>query len=504
MDHFFVDAETDGLYGTFLSIAAMVTDESGQEVERFYGAFLPPQDKINSKWVLEHVYPYLHNAEKKYTDETALLEDFWQFWMKHRENCICITDVGHPVESRLFSTCVKMNLVEREWLGPFPMLDLSTLLLAHGIQPLTDRKKLSGLSLKQHDAMNDACMMAKIWHFYQETQKHILPFYVEDNTEEQIGPQSFGEACRLAREKAGYSSPEKAIVKMNIKGISWSAAKLRRIEKNQNKEHAMEDAIKLAEFYKSPELLIFYCDHTCSYGKRIPVQTTKTGTMIYKLDRSLVELLEMREELFSILQDNVIRADELEALRSVKQALAHASNAAKDIFRWAEKQGIQIPEFTAPATKWVEPSEFATLYFRERKAHFSKREDAAEKLYIHSDKLAEIERGKEDPTRQEIERMENAFYAPELGAYFCNVQCPIRDSRHLPLEVRNLGTISARLLTSLHYLQDTQKRLQIVLADQKIASEEQCEFTQLMQRLQDIMYSADSLEIWLKKRNIIL
>ena len=89
--------------------------------------------------------------------------------------------------------------------------------------------------------------------------------------------------------------------------------------------------------------------------------------------------------------------------------MAHASNAAKDIFRWAEKQGIQIPEFTAPATKWVEPSEFATLYFRERKAHFSKREDAAEKLYIHSDKLAEIERGKEDPTRQEIERMENAF-----------------------------------------------------------------------------------------------
>ena len=30
----------------------------------------------------------------------------------------------------------------------------------------------------------------------------------------------------------------------------------------------MEDAIKLAEFYKSPELLIFYCDHTCSYGKK--------------------------------------------------------------------------------------------------------------------------------------------------------------------------------------------------------------------------------------------
>lgn len=171
MNHFFVDAETNGLYGEFLSVAALVTDPAGQEVERFYGAVLPRQDKIHSKWVQEHVYPYLQNAETRYADEDALLEAFWKFWLKHRDNCICITDVGYPVESRLFTTCVKRNLIEREWLAPFPMLDLSTLLLANGIDPLVDRKKLSGLSLTMHDAMNDVRMMAKLWHQFEDKAK---------------------------------------------------------------------------------------------------------------------------------------------------------------------------------------------------------------------------------------------------------------------------------------------------------------------------------------------
>lgn len=33
---FFVDAEMDGLYGTFLSIAVIVTDYEGNELERHY------------------------------------------------------------------------------------------------------------------------------------------------------------------------------------------------------------------------------------------------------------------------------------------------------------------------------------------------------------------------------------------------------------------------------------------------------------------------------------
>lgn len=166
MNHFFVDAETDGLYGIFLSIAVIVTDENGHEAEQFYGAVLLPHESIHSQWVLENVYPYLKNADTLYKDEEALLEAFWQFWLKHRENCMCITDVGHPVESRLFTSCVNKNLTEREWLAPFPMFDLSTLLLTNGINPLIDRKKLSGLSLTAHDAINDVRMMAELWHRY--------------------------------------------------------------------------------------------------------------------------------------------------------------------------------------------------------------------------------------------------------------------------------------------------------------------------------------------------
>lgn len=160
---FFVDAETDGLYGRFLSVAALVTDENGEEKDRFNAAVATQEDEIESDWVKENVYPYLKNADRYFDDESDMLEAFWTFWMKHRENADCVAYVPYPVESRLFSACVSVDVSERQFLGPFPLYDLASVLESKGCCYNCDLAVLSELGLIAHNAMNDVRMMAAVW-----------------------------------------------------------------------------------------------------------------------------------------------------------------------------------------------------------------------------------------------------------------------------------------------------------------------------------------------------
>lgn len=163
MNRFFVDAETDGLYGSFLSVAAMVTDENGAEIDRFYAAVDISFEQIETEWVKENVYPYLKNADIRFDTEEEMLDSFWDFWMKHRQTSVCIAYVQYPVESRLFERCVMKNSTERAFWGPFPIYDLATLLDAKGLDFNADMQKLSALDLAAHDAMSDVKMMAEVW-----------------------------------------------------------------------------------------------------------------------------------------------------------------------------------------------------------------------------------------------------------------------------------------------------------------------------------------------------
>lgn len=163
MNYFFIDAETDGLYGEFLSVAVLVTDESGKEIDRFYGANKIKPDDIKSKWVKENVLPHLKNAAATYETEYDLLEAVWFFWMKHRKSALAVADVMHPVESRLFTECVRHSLAEREMLAPFPLLDLSTLLHVCSEKSDIENRMAQEKALVRHDAMNDVIITAEIW-----------------------------------------------------------------------------------------------------------------------------------------------------------------------------------------------------------------------------------------------------------------------------------------------------------------------------------------------------
>lgn len=163
MNHFFIDAETDGLYRKFLSVAVLVTDEIGNELDRFYGAAKINIDEIKLQWVKENVLPYLKNASVTYENEYDLLEAVWSFWPKHRESSFAVADVMHPVESRLFTECVQHRLSEREFQAPFPMLDLSTLLHVNSKANCIEDEVAGNKNLVRHDALNDVKITSEIW-----------------------------------------------------------------------------------------------------------------------------------------------------------------------------------------------------------------------------------------------------------------------------------------------------------------------------------------------------
>lgn len=151
--YFCFDAETDGLYGEAFAIAAVVMDEDGELRASFSGK--ADVNAVATPWVQEHVLPFIDDLPD-YPDRVALREAFWAFWLQYRESCLCLADVHYPVESQLMRQCVEADLSSRQWLGPFPLIDVASVFAAHGFDPLTDRQAFSGFGGRPHHPKDDA------------------------------------------------------------------------------------------------------------------------------------------------------------------------------------------------------------------------------------------------------------------------------------------------------------------------------------------------------------
>ena len=161
---FFIDAETDGLYGKFLTVAIIVTDNNLNEIERAYFGIRKEDMDVKSKWVIENVLPILGEYDEV-NSEGELLDKVWELWRKYADNAYAVANVPIPVESRLFAKCVEKDLSNREFQGPFPLIDISSMLLAKDINPLEERGILIGEHSKGnvHNALYDVEVMIKIY-----------------------------------------------------------------------------------------------------------------------------------------------------------------------------------------------------------------------------------------------------------------------------------------------------------------------------------------------------
>jgi len=152
------DAETDGLYGDVFAIGGAVMDADGQVLDTFAGQ--AESERVTSPWVRENCLPHLSGLPILAT-RALLQEAFWAFYMRWRERCVVLADVPYPVEAGLLRRCVEKNLPEREWLGPFPLLDLASVLYAKGIDPDINRMEFCGWQGRPHSPLDDAIASGK-------------------------------------------------------------------------------------------------------------------------------------------------------------------------------------------------------------------------------------------------------------------------------------------------------------------------------------------------------
>lgn len=163
--YFCFDAETDGLYGEVFAIAAVVMDSEGMVCDAFSGK--ARANDVATPWVVDNVLLWIGDLPD-YPDRKALREAFWSFWIKHRSACTCLADVPYPVEAHLMRLCVEGDLEQRQWQGPFPLIDVASTFAAAGLDPLTDRREFCSYNARVHHPLDDATASCRCYLLLQK------------------------------------------------------------------------------------------------------------------------------------------------------------------------------------------------------------------------------------------------------------------------------------------------------------------------------------------------
>ena len=165
---FSADAETNGLYGDVWAIGAVTLtqapDQRETEAAVVFSGQLDP-DVVTDPWTWANVVP--HVDLPRYDTREHLLDAFWDTWLAHSaaSRSVAVADCGYPVETGLYRACVELAPEVRWNQGPFPLHELSTWLLAAGLDPELDRREYVGRTdLVCHNPVADALVQALCWH----------------------------------------------------------------------------------------------------------------------------------------------------------------------------------------------------------------------------------------------------------------------------------------------------------------------------------------------------
>lgn len=133
------DIESNGLHGEAFAIAALVMKTDGTVTSEFLGR--SPIKKPIDSWVAEKVIPMLEDFPQTHANAKAMRMAFWDWYLEQEpETDYVLINNGYPVEYRFLLQCQEDNLADRYWQHPFPMLDLSSLLLQIGIKTTADKR----------------------------------------------------------------------------------------------------------------------------------------------------------------------------------------------------------------------------------------------------------------------------------------------------------------------------------------------------------------------------
>lgn len=155
----------------------------------------------------------------------------------------------------------------------------------------------------------------------------------ENKTIWQITREELG----LTREKAGELIP------------GFSPERIEKIE-NGRTQIQPEDALLLAEYYKAPALVNYYCCNECPIGESHAVRAeSKELTQIAVETLNAVnQMSRIKDRLLEIAEDGKVCNDELEDFMKIKSVLDKLSQSVSNLQLWMDEQ-IAAEQFAGQA-----------------------------------------------------------------------------------------------------------------------------------------------------------
>jgi hypothetical protein len=179
------DVESVGLHGEGFAVGWVVM-EADKEIDSGYAACSPDYAYEGSKgdriWVSNNVVPHLppptiknSKEERAHAAPAKLRQVFWDEWLRWKEKGATLwADCAWPVEARFLIECVQDGTDDRNWLGPYPLCEISTVLIYAGLDPLTKRDRLPSEKPAHHptcDARQSARLLIEALATIKESSR---------------------------------------------------------------------------------------------------------------------------------------------------------------------------------------------------------------------------------------------------------------------------------------------------------------------------------------------
>ena len=159
------DLETNGLHGEAFAVGAVLIDATGRIISKFTARC--PLNGLVNEWVQANVFPVITDMPETQQSPKELREAFWA-WYLHTEpeaDYVLVAN-GYPVEYRFLLQCQEDDLDTRYWQHPFPILDLTSVVLASGHDPSAKGEFISRIvregNYARHNPVDDAIIAALV------------------------------------------------------------------------------------------------------------------------------------------------------------------------------------------------------------------------------------------------------------------------------------------------------------------------------------------------------
>lgn len=155
------DVESIGLHGEAFAAAYVVVNAQGKILNQACFS-CPPEAARGSDdsrlWVATNVPP----IGAQFRTPREVRAEFWRRWVTWKSaGATLVADCAWPVEARFLAAAVDDDPHVREWAGPYPLIDLSSVLLARGRDPLATGERLPD-ELPAHHPLADAKQSARL------------------------------------------------------------------------------------------------------------------------------------------------------------------------------------------------------------------------------------------------------------------------------------------------------------------------------------------------------